>query len=657
MADDKGRIPPPPPLKPPFGSPPPPPPPLGSPPPPPPPLGSPPPPLTPAPDKAPPRPAPAVEPIRKTEKPTPPAHPKDAFRDIVETVVFVVVLVLLLKTFIAEAFVIPTGSMATTLWGIQKVVTCPQCGEEFPVNASKEVEPQDPRDRQDVLGCECPNCRYAINFEQEHQRDPSWPMPHWHSGDRVLVSKFLYDSHLRDPKRLDVVVFKFPGDQARGYPYDSGPQRNFVAMNYIKRLVGLPGETIGIYYGDLYVAEDLSYDTPAGLSPEDQRGKTMMYEDVYVEQLKKDAVRPNDDPAKKFRIIQKDPDKILALRRLVYDNDHQAKDLPGARWQRWRPERADGFWKPESEEFPKVFVFDPADNNLQWLRYQHLLRDSPKEEGAPPRPSLITDFMGYNSGLPARLGGPPSSNWVGDLILEFEVEIEKVASGDELWLQLAKGVDLFQAKFNLSTGECSLSRFGDQHQQLDWVRELSPLTKPGKYRIRFANVDERLVVWVNDRLVFQDGVSYDPPTKLGPTDKDLQPARIGTKGAKLKVSRIQLWRDTYYTVSKPGRKNASQSDLRESDFEKARYDPALWDQAVTGNPAESLRHMMAAQTLHAQPGHFICLGDNSPESSDSREWGAVPDRLMLGRAILVYYPFRFPFWPLNNPINRMGLIE
>src|SRR5262249_18434018 len=60
--------------------------------------------------------------------PPPPVESKDALREGVETIVFVVVLVLLLKTFIAEAFVIPTGSMAPTLYGYQKDVTCPQCG-------------------------------------------------------------------------------------------------------------------------------------------------------------------------------------------------------------------------------------------------------------------------------------------------------------------------------------------------------------------------------------------------------------------------------------------------------------------------------------------------------------------------------------------------
>src|SRR5262249_49095747 len=48
------------------------------------------------------------------DKPKPP-EPKDSFREVVEPVGFVVVPVLLLKSFTAQAFVIPTGSMAETL--------------------------------------------------------------------------------------------------------------------------------------------------------------------------------------------------------------------------------------------------------------------------------------------------------------------------------------------------------------------------------------------------------------------------------------------------------------------------------------------------------------------------------------------------------------
>src|SRR3954470_4513613 len=91
----------------------------------------------------------------------PGAHP-DSTREIIETIVFVVVLVLMLKSFAAEAFVIPTGSMAETLWGYQKVVTCPECGHQFPVNCSTQVEEHSGP----VTGCECPNCQLNISLVQ-----------------------------------------------------------------------------------------------------------------------------------------------------------------------------------------------------------------------------------------------------------------------------------------------------------------------------------------------------------------------------------------------------------------------------------------------------------------------------------------------------------
>ena len=85
----------------------------------------------------------ATAPAPTDDKPKPddkPKAPRDPFREVIETVVFVVVLVLLLKLFVTEAFVIPTGSMAETLYGYQKIITCAACGHEFPVNAHDEVE-------------------------------------------------------------------------------------------------------------------------------------------------------------------------------------------------------------------------------------------------------------------------------------------------------------------------------------------------------------------------------------------------------------------------------------------------------------------------------------------------------------------------------------
>jgi signal peptidase I len=55
-------------------------------------------------------------------------------------------------------------------------------------------------------------------------------------GDRVLVNRVVY--HLRDPHRGDVIVFHYPED----------PE-----VVFIKRVVGVPGDTLEVKDGRLYV--------------------------------------------------------------------------------------------------------------------------------------------------------------------------------------------------------------------------------------------------------------------------------------------------------------------------------------------------------------------------------------------------------------------
>lgn len=46
------------------------------------------------------------------------------------------------------------------------------------------------------------------------------------------------------------------------------------------------------------------------------------------------------------------------------------------------------------------------------------------------------------------------------------------------------------------------------------------------------------------------------------------------------------------------------------------------------------------RNLVVPPGHYFVLGDNRAGSSDSRDWGFVPKRNIIGRAALVYWPLQ-----------------
>ncbi|GMU95682.1 MULTISPECIES: signal peptidase I [Ignavibacterium] len=77
-------------------------------------------------------------------------------------------------------------------------------------------------------------------------------------GDFVLVNKFIYGSSspryipftevplpyftlpaIKDPKPTDIVVFEYPGDRDQLEPTEKG-------VNYVKRCIGIPGDTVEI---------------------------------------------------------------------------------------------------------------------------------------------------------------------------------------------------------------------------------------------------------------------------------------------------------------------------------------------------------------------------------------------------------------------------
>ena len=325
-----------------------------------------------------------------------------AIRETIESVVIAFVLAFLFRTFEAEAFVIPTGSMAPTLMGRHKDLVCPTCGCPYQVSASEEVDAEGAlrgEQCQTVAGT-CPMCRYTASAG----KNPSY------NGDRILVGKFAYE--LADPQRWDVIVFKFPGDATTD-----------ARTNFIKRLVGLPGETVRIEHGDLWV----------------RRGE------------------------ESFQIARKPPEKLLAMLQPVFDNDYMPRIAEYGWPARWRPEpsadqSAAGAWS--SDDYA-TFSTDGTAAGESWLRYHHLVpsyrqwkaaegwRDLSPQDLAP---QLITDYTAYNTNRTRQNDNPaPDADslglyWVGDLALRCTADVE--SEKGELLFELRKGGRRFQCRID-----------------------------------------------------------------------------------------------------------------------------------------------------------------------------------------------------------------
>jgi signal peptidase I len=205
-------------------------------------------------------------------------------------------------------------------------------------------------------------------------------------------------------------------------------------------------------------------------------------------------------------------------------------------------------------------------------------------------------------------------------MLECEVTLKK-AQG-ELWLELVKGVDRFQAHWHLASGRCTLVRLGTKGKIQELADRPTELKRAGTYKLRFANFDDRLTVWVDNALPFGAGIEYPAPAEKGPTAADLKPAGIASKGGPVQIQRLKVWRAPYYAHSPINGDYVG----NEPDWSN----PADW---------EALSKL-TARTFFVQPGHFFMISDNSAASSDSRTWGVVPERFIHYQVLFRYFPLR-----------------
>ncbi len=565
---------------------------------------------------------------------------KDGLRETVESIVIAFVLAFLFRTFEAEAFVIPTGSMAPTLMGRHKDLDCPTCGYRYQVNASDEIDDATGQPNYRVVAdgihraqhvpvelasTTCPVCRFTTAVSRQSGATRSYPS---YNGDRILAGKFPYQ--LGEPARWDVVVFKYPRE---------------AKVNYIKRLVGLPSETLRIHHGDIFT-------------------------------------RPRGD--REFAIERKPPDKIRAMMQVVYDNDYVVDRMIERGWPpRWRqlpaPSSADSnAW--ESPDGGRSFEISGRLASEAWLRYQHIvpsfedwraIRKGALPADYPRRPQLITDFCHYNTNQLSGL--EPNTemmgwHWVGDLLLECEIEVR--GDGGEIVLELVEGNRPFTCRIDIASGRAALSIGG--------VRTFGPhantsLRGKGTFNVAFSNFDDQLLLWVDERLVEFDAPTTHPavPGTRKPGPADLAPLGIASRGAALRVNHLRVFRDVYYTVGM-----LSDFDHSRSGISRTLSHEGLVEFLSTSSAWDAFDHLQPSVPFTLDDDQFLCLGDNSPRSKDSRFWGPMANPeyfvrrdLLIGKALLVYWPhawethpsirvpgteIRVPFFP---QVARMGSIR
>lgn len=562
-----------------------------------------------------------------------------AMRETVEFAVMVIILWLLLRAFEVEPFVIPTGSMAPTLMGRHVDVECDQCGFEYMSNASKENDNGKRNTQNQIVDYEvntsvCPICRYEMDLDRDER-----PNQDSFSGDRILVSKLAYQ--LRDPRRWEVAVFKFPGDPK---------------INYIKRLVGLPGETVTIKHGDIYI--------------EDKDGN--------------------------FRIARKSPDKLKQIMQTVDDTRYIAETLKNfdwpSRWQPW-PDSGPHLSSWQEADDGKSFALDGNTNRIQWLRYRHIVPDSndwrdmdagQKPRGANRAGQLISDFYAYNNYSATRFvddvesgddqNSNPGLHWVGDLALEFDAHVK--SDSGQLLLDLVEGGVHFQCRIDVATGVAALwmddkpkGYWGSGDELKANPTAKTSLTHSGKYTLRFSNCDDELQLWIDDDLVKFDGpTTYHRAGSVVPKwneddPLDLAPVGIGGESISLSISGLRVLRDVYYIASKYDIGNSGNQSDYDITSGFGRYDqfdiveifrsPKLWKTTKLFDARRSASFSLGQD-------QFFTLGDNSPESKDARVWSDwnggtyqpppfVERKFLTGKAFMVYWPHTWnrpiPFWP------------
>ena len=479
---------------------------------------------------------------KQTKQTSPQKTPeKNRLVEIVNTFEWLItafILAFVFRAFIMEAYRIPTGSMADTLMGAHFRLQCSQCGYKYEYGFTPEKygfnQNHYSTGHLRLYHSRCPSCGYF---------HPTGGNMRVSNGDRILVLKCVYQFF--EPKQWDVVVFKNPLEPS---------------INYIKRLIGRPGETIEIIDGDIYIDGKIS------------RKPTKVQDELWMS---------------------------------VYDNDYQpARPTEGTfnkkrTWQQPLRNIENSKWYSDKDH-PAVFNLNSKPDDLNYLLYDTSLGNNFRTAYAYNEVERF-DYMPFCSDLMVRFyaASKQQHGKIGIALTKYETEYKAY-------------VDL--------TGKMVIARFSKNGSMVVLARKDITITNDHTpVLVKFANVDHQLIFQYGDKkLTYDLGLL---PDDAGQRKTDTEPkAKIFAAG-KLTLSHIAVFRDIHYTEANgPG-----------------------YARATEGNP------------FKLDKDQFFMLGDNSPNSADSRWWprpgignnktlyrqGIVPREYLVGKALFVYWPNGF----------------
>ena len=392
-----------------------------------------------------------------------------AFEGIIDTlkwVLIALILALIFRAFIMEAFRIPTGSMAKTLRGAHYHLRCPRCGYKYDVGGDYYSQPE-PR---------CPSCCYYL---------PPGTALSLSNGDRILVLKSIYQ--FTDPKRWDVVVFKNPLD----------PQ-----VNYIKRLIGQPGETVEIIDGDIYINGRIAQ-KPAGV-------QETLWMPVY-----------NNDFQPFHQQLESTAD---------------SSDLQQAKDDSWRqPFRntQNSSWDLNAYG-PTVFGLDSEPDQVNTIVYDVSIGNG------------FSATYGYNDSSEYRFRPVCSDLMVRFYVWPGSSGRRQGAANNRRGLigaGLKKYETLYHGWVDFS-GKMAIEKVVDGHRILLEHREIEPAVPAGPIWFKFACVDHQLILEFGaERMKHYLGPG---PDDAGTREEGSEPAVKIFGAGRLELRHISIYRDIHY---------------------------------------------------------------------------------------------------------------